>query len=275
QLDDQDVDILAIISAFTALAIEQARLFQEAKIAEVVRVLGDVGHDIKNMLMPVLHGTSLLSDNLNDHFTLLKDGKFPDLKGTEASSQVLIKIIERNARRIQDRVKEIADHVKGVTNPPRFGPCRIGGVVATVNETLAYLANEKGVSICTRGLRDLPIIQADEYRLFNAFYNLINNAIPEVPAGGRIIVEGRFEDSEQAVLLSVADSGKGMKSDVRDRLFTSRAVSTKPGGTGLGTKIVKDVVTAHGGSISVESQEGVGTTFHIRLPLDPTAVKFR
>ena len=141
--------------------------------------------------------------------------------------------------------------------------------------TLAYLAKEKGISLRTKGLEDLPIIQADEHRLFNAFYNLINNAIPEVPAGGTISVEGRFEESDQAVLLSVADTGKGMKPEVRDRLFTNRAVSTKPGGTGLGTKIVKDVVTAHGGSISVESQEEVGTTFHIRLPLDPTTVSSR
>jgi signal transduction histidine kinase len=269
QLDEQDVDILSIISAFTALSIEQARLFQEGKIAEVVRVLGDVGHDIKNMLMPVLHGASLLGEELHDHFSLLKDGKSPDVKATEATSQHLIKMIEKNARRIQERVREIADAVKGVTSPPRFAPCRIFGIVATVKETLAYLAKEKGISLRTKGLEDLPIIQADEHRLFNAFYNLINNAIPEVPAGGTISVEGRFEESDQAVLLSVADTGKGMKPEIRDRLFTSRAVSTKPGGTGLGTKIVRDVVTSHGGSIFVESQEGVGTTFHIRLPLDP------
>ena len=274
QLDDKDVDILSIISAFTALSIEQARLFQEAKVAEVVGVLGDVGHDIKNMLMPVLHGASLLGEELTDHFTLLKDGKPPDVKATQDSSQKLLKMIEKNAKRIQDRVKEIADAVKGVTSPPRFGPCRVAGVVATVKDTLAYIANEKGISLCTKGLEDLPIIQADEYRLFNAFYNLINNAIPEVPPGGMISVEGRFKESDQAVLLSVADTGKGMKPEVRDRLFTNRAVSTKAGGTGLGTKIVKDIVTAHRGSIYVESQEGVGTTFHIRLPLDPTSVSY-
>jgi len=275
RLDDQDVAILSIISAFTALFIEQARLFQEAKIAEVVRKLGNVGHDIKNMLMPVLHGASLLSEELNDHFSLLKDGKSHDVKATEASSKDLIQMIDKNARRIQDRVREIADAVKGVTSPPRFGPCRIFEIVATVKQTLAYLAKEKGISLRTKGLEDLPIIQADEHRLFNAFYNLINNAIPEVPAGGTIAVEGHFEESDQVVLLSVADTGKGMKPEVRDRLFTSWAVSTKPGGTGLGTKIVKDVVTSHRGSISVESQEGVGTTFHIRLPLDPTSVSSR
>lgn len=269
RFDDQDVAILSIISAFTALSIEQARLFQEAKIAEVVRVLGDVGHDIKNMLMPVLHGVSLLSKELTDHYSLLRDGKPHDVKAAEASNSALIRIIERNAKHIQDRMKEITDAVKGVTCPPQFGPCRIGGIVATVKETLAYLAKEKGISLHTGGLENLPVIQADEHRLFNAFYNLINNAIPEVSSGGTISVEGFFDEAKQAVLLLVADTGNGMNPEVRDRLFTNRAVSTKRGGTGLGTKIVKDVIMAHRGSISVKSEEGVGTTFYIQLPVDP------
>ena len=69
QLGEQDLGILTIISAFTAISLEQARLFQEAKVAEVVRMLGDIGHDIKNMLMPVLSGGWLLKDELNQHFT--------------------------------------------------------------------------------------------------------------------------------------------------------------------------------------------------------------
>ncbi len=70
-------------------------------------------------------------------------------------------------------------------------------------------------------------------------------------------------------MLSVIDNGRGMPAELRDSLFTSSVVSRKAGGTGLGTKIIKDVVDAHGGQITVESWEGVGTTFHIRLPIDP------
>jgi signal transduction histidine kinase len=61
-----------------------------------------------------------------------------------------------------------------------------------------------------------------------------------------------------------------MSPEVRDRLFTRRAVSTKATGTGLGTKIVKDVVEAHRGQITVESELGLGSIFRIRLPVDPT-----
>ncbi|HEX9155425.1 MAG TPA: ATP-binding protein, partial [Nitrospira sp.] len=106
-------------------------------------------------------------------------------------------------------------------------------------------------------------------RLYNAFFNLINNAIPEVPSGGSVTVRGQTSTPEGSVVVSIIDTGRGMPPEVRDRLFTKRVISTKPGGTGLGTKIVKDVVDAHGGTIWVESELGVGTNIHIRLPHAP------
>lgn len=116
------------------------------------------------------------------------------------------------------------------------------------------------------GLESLPIVQADEQRLFNAFYNLVNNAIPEPPPGGSITITGAPSENGKEVLVSFADTGQGMSPDVLQHLFTYGVVSRKSGGTGLGTKIVKDVVDAHGGTITVESTEGQGTTFKICLP---------
>src|SRR5213594_4053354 len=66
RLDDDDIAMLTIVSALTATMIEQARLFQEAKLAEVVRLLGDIGHDIKNLLMPVVCGADLLKTQIKD-----------------------------------------------------------------------------------------------------------------------------------------------------------------------------------------------------------------
>lgn len=275
RLDDQDVAILSIISSFTALSIEQARLFEEVKIAEVTRRLGDIGHDIKNMLMPVINGASILREAVvgkSREWAMQDEGVG---RARERLSQEVIEMIENNAHRIQDRVREIADAVKGVTSPPQFAPCRVAEVVATVTNTLQFLAAERRISLKTEGLDALPPIQADEGRLFNAFYNLVNNAIPEVPAGGTIIVRGGLEEAAGSVVLSVADTGRGMPAEVRDSLFTARTISRKAGGTGLGTKIVKDVVDAHRGTIAVESEEGAGATFHIRLPVDPTKVSSR
>ena len=138
-------------------------------------------------------------------------------------------------------------------------------------KTLRVTAGQRHVAFQTENLESLPAIQADERRLFNAFYNLINNAIHEVPAGGSITVRGRAEPESKALVLSVTDTGRGMPSEVREKLFTGSVTSRKTGGTGLGTKIVKDVVDAHRGHIRVESQEGLGTTFHLTLPVDPVS----
>jgi signal transduction histidine kinase len=99
----------------------------------------------------------------------------------------------------------------------------------------------------------------------------VNNAIPEVPPGGFITIHGRSAPEAAGVVLSVADTGRGMRPEVLARLFTGHATSHKPGSTGLGTKIVKDVVEAHGGRITVDSREGTGTTFHVFLPVHPPA----
>jgi signal transduction histidine kinase len=118
------------------------------------------------------------------------------------------------------------------------------------------------------GVQDLPAIAGDEARLYSLLYNLVNNAIPEVPPQGLVTISGLHEAGDDCIRLRVTDTGNGMPAEVRDHLFTNRLVSSKTGGTGLGTKIVKDVVDMHGGRITVESEPGRGTTFEIRLPIE-------
>jgi len=339
RLNEHDLALLSIVSAFAALAIQQARLFEEAKLAEVVHLLGDIGHDLKNLLQPVVSGTWLLKSELDDIFgqwpssgpekkrakraicedtlklldsasariagflggrlpvklndevesllgevkqgaTLLKETLAEALvssepfdgdkaKASQAACEEALSMIQRTSERIHGRVKEIADCVKGLSAPPQFAPCPVGAVVDEVFGTLGVLAQEKRITLATKGLDAVPTIFADERRLYNAFYNLVNNAIPEVPNGGAITVTGQFDPQQEVVRVSVADTGRGMPPEVRDRLFSARAISTKKCGTGLGTKIVKDVIDVHHGRISVESEVGVGTVFHLHLPVDP------
>jgi signal transduction histidine kinase len=268
-LDHEDLSILSIVSAIAASAIEQGRLYREAKLAEVVQILGDINHDIKNMLMPVVCGASLLQTELNELFAYMMEREMAKAKASRELCNEVIGMLRNSTQRIQDRVKEIADCVKGLSSQPEFAPCRIGPIIDAVFQPLRLPAQEKGVILRGEKLQDLPEILADERRLFNAFYNLVNNAIPEVPSGGTVTVSGTNDPAERSLVISVIDTGRGMPPEVRNSLFTTRAKSTKPGGTGLGTKIVKDVVDAHGGMITVESTIGVGTTFTMRLPLRP------
>ena len=266
---NHDLSLLTIISAFAALAIQQSKQFEDAKKAEVVTLLGDIGHDLKNLLTPVCAGMELLRGEVNELF----DGMSPtELSEKHVSKEICDEageMAQNGIRRINDRVQEMADCVKGLSAPPNFKPCAVWLVILEVFKTLQVLARDKQIALRTEGLESLPEFLADERRLYNAFYNLINNAIPETPPGGSITVRGYLDQETGGIALAVTDTGRGMLPEIRDRLFSAKAISTKKGGTGLGTKIVKDVVDAHKGKIWVESEPGVGTTFHLRFPLDP------
>ena len=268
-LTKQDLGLLTIISAFAALAIQQAKQFEDAKKAEVVTLLGDIGHDLKNLLTPVQTGVELLRDVVGELFGAMNSAELTHNKTNQKICDESVEIAQNGIRRLHDRVKEMADCVKGLSAPPDFALCAVGPVILEVFHTLQVLARDKRITLRTDGLESLPKFHADERRLYNAFYNLINNAIPETPPGGSITVRGHLDQDTGGIALAVVDTGRGIPPEIRDRLFSAKGVSTKKGGTGLGTKIVKDVVDAHKGKIWVESEPGVGTTFHLRFPLDP------
>ena len=270
-LNENDLALLTIIATFAAMAIQQARLFEEVKLAEVARLVVDIGHDLRNLHQPIISGTELLHDELAGVFADLPQVDVTRARSSQKLCEETIEIVQVTSRRIQHRLKQIGDCVKGLSTPPKFAPCSLPDVVEAVFKTLRVFAGERRVTLRSEGLQQLPSIMADEHRLFNALYNLVNNAIPEVFEGGSVTVRGGMESADW-VLLAVADTGRGMPPEIRDSLFTAGAISRKPGGIGLGTKIVKDAVDAHKGKITVESQEGVGTTFSLTLPLDPARV---
>lgn len=119
---------------------------------------------------------------------------------------------------------------------------------------------------------DLPEITADPVQLHQALINLIINAIHAMPGGGRLKIKTR--SSKRRVLLFVEDNGVGMKEDLISKIFlpffTTKDVNQ---GTGLGLSVVHGIVTSHGGTISVESEEGRGTAFEIALPVDGKSQK--
>ena len=279
--DESDLEVLEILAVQAAGAIETARLHQEAQLARVVNLIGDISHDVKNMITPVVTGTQTLELMMQGMFedldSVLKD---PDM-GEELKEKIdyaigavkdfypeAVAMTYDGARDTQERVREIADAIKGIVSEPHFEIMPLRDVVDSVTKALGIIAENNGISIAVEGLDDLPEMEIDRKGMYNAFYNLINNAIPETPAGGRITVraEAIRINGEQWIQIQVADTGRGMPAHVRERLFSDNTVSTKPGGTGLGTRIVKNVVDLHHGTIKVDSGEGQGTTFTITLP---------
>ncbi|MGH2649693.1 MAG: sensor histidine kinase [Actinomycetota bacterium] len=111
----------------------------------------------------------------------------------------------------------------------------------------------------------------DEGRLRQAVDNLLDNARVHTPASSRVRVKLGADDAS-SVLLSVADEGPGLTSDVATRAFErfyrgDPSRSRSMGGAGLGLSIVTAIVEAHGGTVTVRSDEGAGATFEVRLPV--------
>jgi len=245
----------------------QVKLEQESRLAEVARMVGNIGHDLKNLLMPILTGGELLQEELVDLFAKLPPQDAKQAQASQAICTDLVEIVRNNAQRIQDQVRDLGDCVKGLSSPLQKKSCVLPQLVETVYATLRILANRKSVMLQTDGLELLPTIHADEGRLFKVLYNLVSNALEEFQQPGSITVQGKSDPDTQHIWLTVADTGPGMPPEIRDTVLTQSGVSRKPGGTGLGLKIVKDAVAAHLGDIQVESKLGQGTAFHIRLPL--------
>lgn len=283
--DDFDIDTLMILSAQAASAIENARLFMEAQLAVVVKLMGDISHDVKNMITPVSVCAQTLEimfesffediDELRDALDSGAGARLVDIcAGMREFYPEAIKMFLDGADQVQARVREIADCVKGIVAEPTFEPTFLNEVVENVATPLRLVAERQDLQIDLTGLGSgLPAVPVDQKQMYNCIYNLINNAIPETPPGGRIFVRTRLESGAafaagaEHYVLEVGDTGNGMPEHVREKLFTKDAISTKPGGTGLGTKIVGNVVEAHDGEITVASTLGQGTVFTIRIPL--------
>ena len=149
-------------------------------------------------------------------------------------------------------------------------------------DTLAIQATEKGLDVSYVFEKDIPIsLLGDPTRLRQIVVNLIGNAVKFTAKGGVVVKVEPFHVKDDDVILhfSIKDTGIGIPSDRLDRLFASfsqvdASTTRKHGGTGLGLAISKNLSELMGGSIWVESEEGVGSTFHFTVSFRKAAFDF-
>ncbi len=278
---EADIEVLAILGAQIASAIETARLHERARLAEVIQFIGHISHDVKNMVTPVQTGAETLQLILDEMFSRLEEVGDNGEYGRRIQAALaevrdlypeMIQIIIEGSQNLQERTKEISDCIKGMVSRPNFMPTDLNELVRRVTRPLLLVAEDAGVKLTHELADDLPEACVDEKQLYNAVYNLVNNAIQACESGDSVTVrtgavaEGPWPEGGY-VMLQVEDTGSGIPDHVREKLFTDQAISTKPGGTGLGTRIIGDVVRCHDGIIEVDSEVGVGTTMTVKLPL--------
>lgn len=145
----------------------------------------------------------------------------------------------------------------------------LGGIIAEALDIVAEPAKAKGHELASQVPEDLPALKGVRRGIFEVVLNLLSNAVKYTPDGGRVEVRARAEGD--TVVVEVADNGLGLTPEdaarVFDRFYRVRNADTRLiNGTGLGLPIVKKVVEAHGGTVTVESSPGQGSTFTVRLP---------
>jgi two-component system, NtrC family, sensor kinase len=113
---------------------------------------------------------------------------------------------------------------------------------------------------------DLPSIRGDPQHLKQVLINLFFNAVDAMPAGGTLCVRAAAEGADN-LNIEVTDTGQGIDPEILPQIFRPFFTTKKRRGTGLGLSVCDRIVRAHGGSISVESNRGSGTTFLLRFPL--------
>ncbi|MEZ4961034.1 MAG: ATP-binding protein [Saprospiraceae bacterium] len=186
-----------------------------------------------------------------------------------------IKLIRRNGENLLRLINQILDLAKLESKALKINYVQ-GDVLPYLRyiaESLHSYANAQNVLLRVESKEREIVMDYDPERLLQIVYNLLSNAIKFTPSGGRVVLNvGRVLNPADAVTLTVTDTGAGIPSADLPHIFdrfhqANNLEKAKAGGTGIGLALTKELVTAMGGEISVESEEGKGSTFTVQLPV--------
>lgn len=274
----EDSEIISITQAFNhmigELELRQKRLLRSEKLASLGTMLAGVAHELNNPLSNISLSCQILLEEV---------GECDPEEGRE-----LLEQIDEQTERARKIVRALLDFARD--KPVKREKVRLA---ALFDEVLLFLRGETppGVSIVAEIPAEI-VLQADRRRLEQAFLNLIKNALEAIGDSGEIRIRaakhrltkesfaagqghdtrflGKCYPGAEAIDIEIRDSGPGIPADVLPRIFDPFFTTKDVGrGMGLGLFIVYEIVEEYNGCISVDSEPGRGTAFHIRLPLGP------
>ncbi|HIK06362.1 MAG TPA: response regulator [Trichormus sp. M33_DOE_039] len=259
---DKPKSILSVDTDITQKKHLEAQLLRTQRLESIGTLASGIAHDLNNILTPILAGAQLLPL------------KFPD---ADERTQHLLEILEINAKRGADLVKQVLSFARGVEGK------RITLQLKHIILELAKILKEtfpKSIEIVADIPKELWLISGDSTQLHQVMMNLCVNARDAMSDGGTltIVAENLLIDENYVrmnleakpgpyIVVTVSDTGVGIPEENLDRIFepffTTKAVGQ---GTGLGLSTVIGIVKSHGGFINVDSVVGSGTTFKVYLP---------
>jgi signal transduction histidine kinase len=253
-----EMPLILDLARRAALAVDNALLYEEAQRATRARddVLAIVSHDLRNPINTIQMSTSFLLDVLND----------PAAKDVPVIAQ--LQVMQRATRRANALIQDLLDVSRIDAGTLAVATTAIDASLLIRDAVLELEPLVVGKHLVFEHEWTGPdlLVAADRSRIGQIFSNLVGNAIKFTKAGGTVRIEGRrYGDMAE---FDVVDTGAGIPAEHVPHLFDRfwQASQTSRSGAGLGLFIVKGIVDAHGGSITVESAPGQGTRFRVSLP---------
>jgi two-component system, cell cycle sensor histidine kinase and response regulator CckA len=245
----------------------QTQLAQSQKLESVGRLAGGVAHDFNNILSVILSYAGFVQEELKE--------------GDPIRAEMLE--IERSAERAAALTRQLLAFSRRQVLQPV--PLDLNQLVGGMEKMLRRIIGED-VHLVLRLAPDLGIVKADPGQMEQVIMNIAVNARDAMPKGGTLTIETGDVDldeesvsqpvgakSDPHVMISITDSGTGMDEQTKARIFEPFFTTKEPGsGTGLGLSTVYGIVKQSGGSISVHSEIGQGTTFKVLLPRETSGV---
>jgi PAS domain S-box-containing protein len=228
----------------------QEQLLKTQRLAVIGELAGMVGHDLRNPLTSIAGAQYYLTKR----------------SGLEADSKTkqMLQVIEKNIEYSNKIINDLLDYSREIelemveTNPKSI-----------VKESLSLVEIPGNVRVVDL-TRSRPNIKVDVDKVKRVFVNLIKNAVEAMPKGGRLTIKGKRSNGNME--LKFSDTGEGMTKETQEKLWTP-LFTTKAKGMGFGLPVCKRFIEAHGGSITVKSTRGKGTTFTVTFPIEPKIEK--
>ncbi|MGE5187989.1 MAG: PAS domain S-box protein [Betaproteobacteria bacterium] len=221
------------------------RLVKSERFAAIGELAGMVGHDLRNPLAGIKNAT----------YFLKKKGSML----SEEQTRVMLENIEKGIDHSDKIINDLLEYAGEI----HLKPYPVSAI-SVLENVLGFIKVPTTVKIINEISSDL-IIKVDQNKIERVFINLIKNAIDAMPNGGSVTL--RCKHIKDKTEISFADTGTGIPDEVLPKLFNP-LFTTKAQGMGFGLAICKRVVEAHGGTITVETARGKGTTFVVTLPTE-------
>ena len=270
----EDVDILSTLAKTLAIAIANAQLFdqlsktqaeaaQREKMAVIGTLAAGINHEICNPLGIVRGQCEMFLLNLRDGLYAQKTKE--DM--TNIAADIMNKVIKET-----DRATSITKKLSGFAKPSKKADSEQVFIEKEADEVMGLIGHDlrlNNIEFKKDFASSFPPIYADRRQIQEVLFNIIRNAAQAMEKDkkdGWISLSGNTENG--SAILKIQDNGSGIPADKIGQIFNPFFTTKEPGkGTGLGLFIVKQVIERNKGTIQVESEEGVGTTFVLTFPI--------